>query len=81
MFGLAAAMFFIAIARFLRGIMASFVPGQVHIRVGPKDIGLDVGSGGRLVALYGTVINMNYGIIYLHQCENLTVLFLVLRSF
>ena len=81
MFGLAAAMFFIAIARFLRGIMTSFVPGQVHIRVGRKDIGLDVGSGGRLPARYGPVINMNYGITHVHQCEILTILFLVLSSF
>ena len=54
------------------------MPGQVHIRVGPKDIGLDVGSGGRLVALYGTVINMNYGTTYVHQYENFAILFLVL---
>ena len=57
MFGPAAAVFFIAIARFLRGIMTSFEPGQVHIRVGRKDLGLDVGSGGRLPARYGTVLS------------------------
>jgi len=41
--------FFVA-GLLLRGIMMSFVPGQVHIRVGRKDIGLDL--GGRQATTY-----------------------------
>ena len=41
--------FFVA-GLLLRGIMMSFVPGQVRIRVGRKDISLDL--GGRQATTY-----------------------------